>query len=426
MPKLRLVLILLTTLIAPLTSIYAQGNGDLLAPPAEAELPLGDLVYTADFSDGEVWPEYSDNNLILSPTAAGFQISNTDPEEGLGLFAPTRIDYTDIYTEFSFNIDNCNDDTSAVLVTLRDVGFSDNYVFVLQCDGSYRSRPIIGENIGNVDRRGSADGVAVGTEHHMGMLMIGSTVTWYLDGVELENYTARGALDEGVITVGAQLGMEYTLTAWRVWEIDSPATSGGGDNTSSTNDNPLINEEFTEILYHPEFEPPSTIIYGLHHPIARYYNPNGIGMYNNDETAIMALTEVNAENYYFEVNYIIRSCEDDAVVGLIWRASEDLSDFYVLGVQCDGAYRSRAVIDGEAGDILTSGESIPMVADTLLSISVYVRGDTAWLYYNQELLTSIDSTVLSAGTLGILLQSSTDGATVDILVTDLIVVGVSE
>ena len=426
MPRVWLVLILCITFIAPLTTIQAQGGAKLLAPPPDAELPLGDLVYTADLTDGDIWPEYNDNNLILTPTVEGFAMSNTDPEEGLGLFAPTRLDYTDFYTEFSFNIDACRDATSALLFAVRDVDFADNYVFVLQCDGSYRSRPIIEGNIGNVDRRDRADSVAVETTHHMGILMIDDQVSWYLDGVELESFTARGAPAEGSITFGAQLGIEYTLTAWRVWEVTGTATLGDNNNADADSADPLINQEFTEILYNPEFEPPSTITYGLHYPIARYFNPNGIGMYNNDETAIMALPEVNAENYYFEINYLVRSCDEDAVVGIIWRASEDLSDFYVLGVQCDGAYRSRVVLDGVAGDILASGDSDPMEQDTLLSISVYVRGDTAWLYHNQNLLTTIASDQIGAGTPGILLQSSTAGATVDILLTDLIVVGVSE
>lgn len=424
MPRIWLVLILCMTIIAPLANVQAQGGDKLLAPPPEAELPLGDLVYTADLTDAEVWSAYDDNNLILEPTASGFSLSNTDPEEGLGLFAPTRLDYTDFYTEFSFTIEACNDVTSAVLFSVRDVDFADNYVFVLQCDGSYRSRPIIDGNVGNVDRRGKVAELDLEATHHMGILMIADTVTWYLDGVELETYPARGALAEGAMTFGAQLGIEYTLTAWRIWEVTESSTLGS--NNDDGVDDPLRNEEFTGILYHPEFEPPSTITYGLHYPIARYYNPNGIGMYNNDETAIMALPEVNAENYYFEINYFIRSCQDDAVVGIIWRASEDLSDFYVFGVQCDGEYRSRVVIDGEAGDILTSGESTPMEPDTLLSISVYVRGDTAWLYHNQNLITTITTDELDMGTVGILLQSSTGGATIDILVSDLIVVGVSE
>lgn len=423
MKKRWFMFILSLTFFLPLSMSHAQGGDQPSAPPDDIELPLGDLVYTADFTDEAEWPALSNESLIVEPTENGFQISNTDPEQGLGLFAPNRNNYDNLYTEFAFTIDVCNDDTSAALFTVRDVDFSNNYVFVMQCNGSYRSRPIINDNVGNIDVRGSADGVTEGTDHVMGVLLIDDQVTWYLDGVELESFVARNLLDEGAITFGTQLGMQYTLTSWRVWEV-----SGGlGDKTNaSDSDDPLLNEEFTQIIYHPEFAPPSTINYGLHYPIARYYNPNGIGMYNNDETAIMALPEVYEENYYFEINYIVRSCLDDALIGVIWRASEDLSDFYVFGVQCDGNYRSRLVIDGEASDILSEGASTPMESGTLLAVSVYVRGDTAYLYHNQELVSTIDSSALTSGTPGIILQSSSAGATVDILMTDLIVVGVSE
>lgn len=422
MPRFWLAIILLVTLVVPLTNSYAQGGDEPVAPPSDTELPLGNLVYTADFSDETIWAEYNDNNLVLNPADGGYEISNTNPEDGLGLFAPTRIDYADVYTEISFNITGCNDDISALLFAVRDVNFADNYVFVLQCNGSFRSRPIISGNVGNIDQRGLADGVAIETTHDMGILIVGNAVTWYLDGIELASYTARGTVDEGAMTFGAQSGIEFTLTSWRVWEVEDSAPP----TVENNGDDPLRNEEFSHIIYHPEFQPPSTIIYGLHYPIARYYNPNGVGMYNNDETAIMALPEVNEEDYYFEINYFVRSCRDDGVVSIIWRASADLSDFYVLAVECDGGYRSRVVLDGEAGDILASGDTSPMMPDTLLSISVYVRGDTAYLYYNQNLLTTIDTSALDAGTPGILLQSSSEGATVDILVSDLIVVGVSD
>ena len=421
-------------ILLPLLPVFAQGD-DPVAPPAGTQLPLVELIYSADFTDEAVWTTgTAPDALAFEPTTNGFSILNTDAQSGIGLAPATEDIFDSVYTEFEFTVDSCETGTSALLFSTRlqpevaDLITTEQYVFVVQCDGSYRSRPITGGAPGIIDTRGRIEsGLESGETHVMGVLQDGNEIAWYFDGQELATYTGTQMPSDGHITFGAQLGAGYTVSQWRVWSIEAGAGPTGGDDntsTSGTSDDPVANREFSDVLYNPDFEPPTDIVYGLHWPVARYVNPNGIGMYNNDDTAIMEFPQVNQADYYFEINFVIRACGDDSFVGLVWRASDDLGSFYVFGIQCDGNYRARAVVDGVAGDVLAEGSAGAPQKGELQALSVFVRGDTAYLYFNRTLLGTITDASLSEGMPGILLQSSTEGDKMDLIVTDLGVLGV--
>jgi hypothetical protein len=422
-------------ILLPMLPVFAQG-GDPVAPPDGTELPLMELIYNADFTDEAVWPAgTAPNALAFEPTSGGFSVLSTDAQSGIGLAPAIEDIFDNVYTEFEFTVDGCDSGSSALLFSTRlqpgtsNLITTEQYVFVVQCDGSYRSRPITGGAPGIIDTRGSIeDGLDIGETHVMGVLQVGNEITWYFDGQQLASYTGSQMPFDGQMTFGAQSGAGYTVNQWRVWSIESDEEPIVDDDGSISNDNaddPVANREFTDVIYNPDFEPPTDIRYGLHFPIARYVNPNGIGMYNNDDTALMDFPLVNQADYYFEINFVIRACGEDSFVGLTWRGSEDLGSFYVYGIQCDGNFRARAVVDGTAGDILSEGDvGAPLSLGELMAMSVFVRGDTAYLYYNRTLLDTITDDTLIEGIPGILLQSSTAGEKMDIIVTDLGVLGV--
>jgi hypothetical protein len=296
---------------------------------------------------------------------------------------------------------------------------ADQYVFVLECAGSYRSRALSGGAPTDIDVRGALETeLSEGSSHVMGILMIGDEVTWFIDGTAIGPYNVRSVLPAGLIAFGAQRGMGYTITSWRVWSVLADETDTGV--SGSTSDDPIAAQDFGGVIYDPSFLPPTSIQYGLHLSVARYLTPNGISMYNNDPTAIMLFPEVDQSNYLIDVSFGIRSCGDDSLMGLVWRAAEDQSSFYVFGIQCDGSYRVRAVVDGVPGDVLLEGQvDEPLPLETLLTASVFVRDETAWVYYNRELLGSFTDASLSDGMTGVLLQSASDGTKMDMIITDL-------
>lgn len=416
-------MILLLTIVIP---VFAQGDPTPVAPPFDVELPIEGLAYTADFTDTTIWAEgTAQQALSFGPTDSGFAVVSTDSEAGVGI-APTAPEVFDnFYTEFTFSLDTCNSDSSALLFSAGlDADASDptsagQYVFVVQCDGNYRSRPLINGQAGAVDRRSrTVAPLTVGADYTMGVLVDGDIIGWFLDGAELGRYRTPAAPESGSLAFGGQLGIGYTVTSWHVWDIESGVFGSSG--SESLAEDPLADGGIGEILFNPDFQPPTDLTYGLHYPVARYINSNGLVMFNNDDVAIMPIPQVNQADYYFELNYVVRSCGDDSLTGLIWRASDDLGSFYVFGVECDGSYRVRSVVDGEAGDVLLEGDvAVAPDNEQLVSISVFARGEQAWIYYNRQLLGSITDQSLADGMAGILLQSSTSGVKMDMIVTDI-------
>lgn len=422
-------LLLLTSLLSP-AFLQAQDGPVPAAPPEGADLPLTDLLYEADFADEDAWSPYESEVLEAEPSADGLQVAHTNPDGGFDFVPPPPDTYAAAYTEFTFTLDTCADGNSALLFSARladtnDILSADQYVFVLQCNGDYRSRPLANGAPASIDTRGTlSDALEPNTEHVMGILMAANEARWYVDGTEVAAYRTGPTPIEGLMTFGAQRGVAYTVTSWRVWGVDVEALAGDPTEDEALDD-PLAARAFGDVLYDPAFEPPTSLTYGLHYPIARYVTPNGLAMFNNDPTAVMLLPEVSGADYYVEMNYFTRVCPDDALTGLVWRADDDLRNFYAFGVTCDGNFRVRPVVDGVAGEVLLEGQlDGPILTSELLSIGVYVQDETVWVYADRELLGTFTDDTHSTGRTGILLQSTIDGQKMDIVVTDIGVLSV--
>lgn len=415
--------------LLPLTPTFAQGGDGPTAPPDGTDLPLVEVVYEADFTDSDQWPEGTITGMEFASADGGYQITSINADAGIGLAPPIALSIDNFYSEVSFTIETCQVPESAFLFLTRltpnaqTAAQLDTYAFVLQCSGDYRSRSIVAGNPSDIDVQGRAPAALdEGSQHVIGVLMVNNSVTWYLDGTELATYDVLSPLRvDGTLAIGAQRGLAYTATDWRIWSLDSTTVSttepstDTGTTTGNTpqGDGPLSEFGVGDLIYDPDLTQPGSIPTGLSHPVATLYLAGGqIGMYNREPSAIMPFEGVQTSDYYIEVVFGTRACDDASLIGVIWRAAGEFGSYYAFGMQCDGSYRAWLETPDGPSESFVSGEvSQPPVPDTgAHSLGVYVKGDTAWLYYDDTVLGSFSDLTLTEGGAGLLLESDPETA----------------
>jgi hypothetical protein len=427
---LRLVWVVILTIgLLPVDLSLGQGGGDPVAPPEDANLPIEDVAFEADFSDASVWQsgQSAGDQMSYGLSDSGYSMESVSADGGIGAAPPIDLVTDDYYTEFRFTVDTCQIPESALLFYVRmfpesnDPTSTDSYVLVLQCSGDYRARSVQLGAPGPIDVDGVAGGLEEGSEHVMGILMVGNQIVWFMDGEEIAAFEADPDIrTTGTLTPGAQRGLAYTINEWRVWNVKSTGSSGmldgGGDEPLSGTD-PVTSGELGALIYEPSFEPPTSIELGLHHNVAAYIAGGLLNLYNTQPIGIMPLTDLEANDFYLETSFIIRDCAEDSSFGFVWRASDDFSTYYAYEMQCDGTYMAYLLSDGAVAQVLSEGEitPAPQEFDRSLTVGVYVAGDTVWLYFGNRALTSFSDTTLTDGQAGLLLTSGEDNTRMDIL-----------
>lgn len=443
-------IVLIVVLLLPLNFSVTQGQGDgtmpdPVAPPEGSNLPIQDLVFEADFTDREFWPTGTSTDGVLSyeVTDKGYVISSVSPDAGIGLLPVIEINIDDFYSEVTFTVDQCLSDESAFLFFSRIAEgdatglLSDFYVYVIQCNGDWRSRPVAGGNIGEIDNNGQTLALEPGTSYSFGVLMVDNQMALYLNGEEIEQYEVDSTplQASGALTPGAQLGFDYTLTDWRVWTVkttgqdqapdtgDNGGNEGIGSSGTGSEGDPVGAGLIGAALYRPSFVPPTTIPLGLDHPVAAYVIDGGeaLALYNNQIPAgILQFDSVQGSDYYLEALMLVRDCADSSSVGFVWRADGALQNYYTFEVQCDGEFRVYPVIDGEAGDIIVSGRFEPALTGLgEFTMGIYTQGEDVWLYLDGDVLSTFSDSTFSEGRVGLRLASGENEQRMDILVGDL-------
>ncbi|MBI5930980.1 MAG: hypothetical protein HY862_16850 [Chloroflexi bacterium] len=416
--------IILAMGVLPMTPAMGQGGDGPLAPPPGTDLPLVEVAYQADFTDATQWPAGSVTGIEFGAVDNGYRVNSLSPDGGIGITPPIDFSIDNFYSEVSFTIETCQVPESALLFFTRltpnatSATQTDTYVFVLECSGSYRARSVVAGTPSDIDAQGRTPAaLEEGSQHVMGVLMVNNSVSWYLDGVELATFDVLAPMRvEGVLALGAQRGLTYTATALRIWSLDSTTANGalGPDVGTTDGGTPLSDDPLHQsdgvgsLIYDPNLGQPGSIPAGFSHPVATLVlGGNQVGMYNTESTAILPFEGVQGSDYYVEVVFATRACTDASLIGLVWRASEDLSSFYAFGVQCDGSYRARLITPDGASDPLASGTVTPppLPETGAYTLGVYVKGNTVWLYYADNLIGSFSDDTLTEGTAGLLLQS---------------------
>ncbi len=414
--------------LLPIQASWAQGDGNPAAPPEEVSLPITSITYEADFSNEDDWPsgETGNQQMTYSLAGNGYQMTSLDPDGGIGAAPPIDLNIDDFYTEIQFTVDTCVNDTSALLFFTRmtprprDPVNANSYVFVLQCSGEYRAREIAAGGPGPVDTSGFTMSLEEDQSNVMGILISGTTAVWFMNGVQVDRFEIPATVQSsGTITPGAQTGFSYTVTDWKVWTLKTTGSNIAETDTAAGGD-PLNEQGVGSIIYRPEFSPPTPLPLGLNHPVAAYVVGGGLELYNNDPVGIMPLTDLDTSSYYLELSFGIRDCSDTGAIGLAWQVTDD--SYYAFAAQCDGQFSAYRVLSGEPDELMVTSSlpTAPRAVNGVMTLGIYVDGDTAWLYFDGQIVGTITDDALSGGHAGILLASAEDGTKTDIIAVDIV------
>lgn len=424
------------------TVAFGQDGDDIanpVAPPEGVNLPVTSLLYEADFSNTDFWRagESPDGQLTFEPTDDGFSVASV-PDGGIGSLPLVNLNLDDFYSEITFRVDSCDTENSALLMFTRVLPSllgnqtNDTFVFVVQCDGSFRARALQGGEINEIVVSGQTITLNEGETYALGILMSGSNVVWYLNQQEVAQFEIPSgeARSSGSLTPGAQIGLSYTLTSWRIWALKST-----GSNleeipdvmpSASPADDPLANNQLGDIIYEPSFSPPTSIPLGFTHDVATIVIAGGqaIDMYNARQPfGVLRFDGVEGENYYIETAFVVRACDDGSGAGFVWRADEDLQNYYAFEMQCRGVFSAYVVVDGEVAETFVSGRLGGDLTDIdqVIRLGVYARGDNFYIYGDSTQFANFSDDTLPSGGTGLLLSSDAEtGQPMDIVVTDLV------
>lgn len=229
MTRLAFFLVLLALIALPVA--YAQNDDSPRALPEDVTLPLEEIAYQADFLLDPLWrPRDTDPELTWQPSRQGLSIVSTSAESSARYTNGTSYIGQNFYVELSFIPVQCLSEESALLLNTRADTTADSlnaaqaYVFVMQCNGTYRSRPVEeGGESGTIDFNGVLDSPLQPKQaYHLGVLIQGRQVIWYFDGALLGEYLITQSPRPGEIVPGAQLGMDVVITDLRIWELTTP------------------------------------------------------------------------------------------------------------------------------------------------------------------------------------------------------------
>lgn len=351
--------LLLMALFSGLNGVGAQDqnqndNQDEMRPlaiPQGAELPLGELAYAADFSTGE-WGDgaYDDGSLRWSGDSAGLMLISGNAEAGARFAPPPNLLLRDFYAEVSFKPIACTSPNSAFLFNVRADPLAANpalataYVFVLQCDGGYRSRFVEGGDSSQIDLRGVRPALTLEQPITFGVLLINNRVTWYAEGQELGSYNATIQPQAGEFALGAQLGLAAQVERFIIWEVEQ---SESPDQASVFD--PLAVYAPSSILFKDEFATPINPLIEIDGEELRGFSIQGVIVLRNVPPTVtrylFTLPEVDA--YYVEVAFQLRQCLPEGLFGLLLGVEGDTA--YVVALRCEGELE---IFDLENGQTL--------------------------------------------------------------------------
>ncbi len=440
------VVVVLLGMVIGAGSVFAQGGDGVpepQAPPDGTNLPVQEIEFATLFGADEGWTSGGspDQQLEYEVTPDGMAVRSLG-EGGIGSIPVPALNLDNAYTEITITVDSCSSPESALLFFTRvrpseNAQTNDAFVYVNQCNGAYRARGLVDNQILEVAVSGTATSLVVGETYTIGYLVSGNQSAWYINGEEIVQFDIpEGASQSsGFIAPGAQLGIEYTLNSWAVWtlkntgenivafpEEEAPDTPDNTTDADASADDPLSRNELGDVIYDPPFSAPTSIPLGLHHEVAAFLIDNSLlNLYNTGESGILRFADVDASNYYMQVNFEVRDCADSSTIGFVWHADEEFSSYSALDVTCDGRFEAYVVTEGEAGEPLAAGQFEPeLTALNSVSLGVYVQGDTVYLYVEGQLLESYTDAAFDSGQVGLRLAAG-DGSRMDILASDLLV-----
>lgn len=434
--RITISVVLLILMLVAVGQVWGQGGGDAEpeATPEGANLPIQELIFQTFFAAADGWPSEAapDDQISYEVTADGYAVTSV-AGGGIGSIPVLNQNLDDFYTEIVFTVDSCESAESALLFFTRilpneETLTNDSFVYVNQCNGNYRARGLVGNEILEVATNGEGPALEEGQQYVIGYLLVGNQSALYVNGEEVARFVMPEGQSRrsGAIAPGAQLGFSYTLNAWRIWTLKS-----SGENLEDvpvlevpTEDatDPVLAGELGEVLYDPPFTAPTNIPLGLHHEVAAFLIDNTfINLYNTQDVGILPFEGVDGSGYYMTIEFVIRDCSDTSTIGFVWHADEAYEDYEAFEIACNGVFRAFSVEGGVEGDVIISGEVQPALTElTPASLGVYVQDDTVFIYSANDLIDTY-STRSGSGLAGLRLTTGDDGTRMDILAGELTV-----
>jgi len=352
---LLLTLIVTASLLMSLGVASAQDGDDPENPenpqilPADADVEIDELVYTADFASDSNWAadQFEDGALSWEPVDDGLAVISPDAE-GPARFVPgTEFTALNFYVEMTFTPRECKDTESAMLFNVRSDPSSEEptrataYVFVIECDGTYRSRPLNNGVSGLVDFSGNlAEALTEGEAMTLGVVVNGREVTWYVDGELLGTYIGSTNPVPGQFAVGAQLGLDAIVNRIQVWSLVGENVVA--EEVADDVENPLESSAAGRNIFVETFIVPGTpLITGWDDLAPGYRIQDHVIVSSQQNVLARYLTETpNTSTYRV---YMVRSffqmrhCQsDDGGFGLALAGEGE--SFYGLIIHCDGTF----------------------------------------------------------------------------------------
>ena len=390
----------------------AQDGGDPQALPPDADVGLNELVYTADFSSEANWANgsFEDGALRWEPVADGLAVISPDAE-GPARFVPgTAFTALNFYVEMTFTPRECLDGESAMLFNVRSDPDSDDatlataYVFVIECNGTYRSRPVNNGVSGLVDFSGNLpEALSAGEAVTLGVVVNGREIAWYVDGELLGTYIGSTNPVPGQFAVGAQLGLDALVTRLQVWSLEGEVAVS--EELPQDIDNPLDSSSVGRNIFVESFFDPSTpLITGWDDLAPGYRIRDQVVVSSGQAVLARYLTDTPDPSSYrvyaVRVNFQLRQCTGDGAFGLA--LGGDGESFTGLMIACDGTFTANEFINGELTETyLTQPVEAPEPFSFGREISAVVSGETVFAYYEGDILGSFEAAGVNEGRIGL-------------------------
>ncbi len=396
--RLTRLLVLFCALLGPALPVHAQAPG---APPPGVDLELGALAYQADFRDTKAWP------ALATGSKASFA------GDGQGHYRATSVDTStpawgpstafvgrDYYAEMTVNLESCGDQGVlyfVVRMTRATVVEGNNYGYIVECDGTVMARRVFGGRVQLTNATDSLGGALKPGRHQIGVLSIGTTGRWFVDGREVgrvENFLMPLM---GRVGLGVSGNIALSVQQLRIWTLaaDAPPAGTGA------------------LIYDADFAADKQWPTGLSDSALTRTADQVYLLHTLDRPFVALSGRVQAADVVVRLVFKPRQCEAASSLGVLFRAGSTAA--YVFALQCDGTYflgalnRQQSALDQP---LISTGKSRPMeaFADNR-SLTVLAKGSTIKLFIDRKQVGTLTvQGTTSLGDAGIYAASAPGGA----------------
>ena len=367
--RLTRLLVLFCVLLGPALPVYAQAPAPG-APPLGVDLGLGALAYQADFRDTKAWPALATGSKASFAGDGKGQYRATSVDASTPAWGPsTAFVGRDYYAELVVNLESCGDQGVfyfVVRMTRATVVEGNNYGYIVECDGTVMARRVFGGRVQLTNATDSLGGALKPGRHQIGVLSIGTTGRWFVDGREVGRVDSFLMPLMGRVGLGVSGNIALSVQQLRIWTLAADALPAGTG----------------ALIYDADFAsdkqwPTGLSASALTRTADQVYLLETLG----DPFAALS-GHVKAADVVVRLVFEPRQCQADSSLGVLFRAGAATA--YVFALQCDGTYfvgllnRRQGALDQP---LISTGKTRPMEAFAgNRSLTALAKGNTIRLF----------------------------------------------